>query len=64
MRIRVDLTLCESNGLCMQAAPAVFLLDDDDELVLLQDEVGDDQRQAVLEAVARCPKQAIKAADD
>ena len=35
MRVVVDRDLCESNGLCMAAAPEVFELQDDDTLLIL-----------------------------
>ncbi len=59
MRVVVDYDLCESNALCMQAAPEVFEVRDDDFLYVLQDEPGEDLRAKVEEAVRRCPKQAI-----
>ena len=37
MRVVVDWDLCESNGLCMAAAPEVFELQDDDTLMILQE---------------------------
>jgi len=59
MRVVVDYDLCESNALCMAAAPEVFEVRDDDFLYVLQDEPPEAQRAAVEEAVRRCPKQAI-----
>ena len=38
MRVVVDFDLCESNALCMAAAPEVFEVRDDDFLYVLQDE--------------------------
>jgi ferredoxin len=60
MRVVVDYDLCESNALCMAAAPEVFEVRDDDNLYVLQDEPPEELRSKVLEAVQRCPKQAIK----
>jgi len=59
MRVVVDYDLCESNALCMAAAPEVFEVRDDDFLYLLQDEPPEELREKVEEAVRRCPKQAI-----
>lgn len=59
MRVVVDYDLCESNALCMQAAPEVFEVRDDDLLYVLQDEPAEDLRGKVEEAARRCPKQAI-----
>ncbi len=59
MRIVVDYDLCESNALCLTAAPEVFEVRDDDFLYVLQDEPSEELRAKVEEAVRRCPKQAI-----
>ena len=59
MRVVVDWDLCESNGLCMAAAPEVFQLQDDDTLLVVQETPGESLRAAVAEAVRTCPKQAI-----
>ena len=59
MRIVVDWDLCESNGLCMAAAPEVFQLQDDDTLLVLHETPGESQRVVVAEAIRTCPKQAI-----
>src|SRR4051812_44231349 len=59
MKVVVDFDLCESNALCMAAAPEVFEVRDDDFLYVLQDEPGEELRAKVEEAVRRCPKQAI-----
>ena len=59
MRIVVDWDLCESNGLCMAAAPEVFQLQDDDTLLVLQETPDESQLAAVAEAIRACPKQAI-----
>jgi ferredoxin len=55
----VDRDLCQNHGQCVFAAPQVFELDDDGELVQLQDEVGEDLRANVEEAADVCPTQAI-----
>ncbi len=59
MRIVVDFDLCESNALCMAAAPEVFEVRDDDFLYVLQEEPSEELREKVVEAARRCPKQAI-----
>jgi ferredoxin len=59
MRVVVDFELCESNALCMNAAPAVFEVRDDDLLYVLNEHPPEDQRAAVEAAVRACPKQAI-----
>ncbi len=63
MRVVVDFDLCESNAICMQIAPDVFEVRDDDFLYVLEENPGEDRRAAVAEAAQRCPKQAISAED-
>ena len=59
MRVIVDYDLCESNAICMQIAPDIFEVRDDDFLYVLEEEPAEDRRVALEEAVQRCPKQAI-----
>jgi len=59
MRVVVDFDLCESNALCMGAAPEVFEVRDDDFLYVLQDNPPEELRAKVEEAAHLCPKQAI-----
>ncbi|MGH9054824.1 MAG: ferredoxin [Acidimicrobiales bacterium] len=60
MRVVVDYDLCESNALCMAAAPEVFEVRDDDFMYVLQEEPPEELRTKVELAVQRCPKQALK----
>ena len=63
MRVVVDYDLCESNAICMQIAPDVFEVRDDDFLYVLDENPGDDRRAALEESVQRCPKRAISLED-
>ncbi|MEM7287275.1 MAG: ferredoxin [Actinomycetota bacterium] len=63
-RVVVDFDLCESNAICMQIAPEVFEVRDDDFLYVLIEEPDEDMRAKVEESVQRCPKQAIAIAED
>ena len=63
-KVVVDFDLCESNAVCMDAAPDVFEVRDDDFLYILQERPGPELREAVDMVAARCPKQAIKVEDD
>jgi ferredoxin len=62
MKIVVDYDLCESNALCVKAAPEVFEVREDDNLYLLQEEPSESLRAKVEQAARVCPKQAIKIA--
>ena len=64
MRVVVDYDLCESNALCMAAAPEVFEVRDDDFLYVLDETPPEEMRPKLEEAVRRCPKQAISIAED
>lgn len=59
MRVVVDRDLCESNGLCVAAAPEVFELQDDDTLLVLQETPDESLRGKVADAIRTCPKLAI-----
>lgn len=67
MKVKVDFDLCEANAVCMDVAPEVFKVDDDDNLHLLvkgeSDEVSgelpESQHDKVKEAVRLCPRQAL-----
>lgn len=60
MKIIVDPGACESNGLCVRLCPQVFSLDEDDTLHILDDAPSPDDLTQVLEAVRRCPRQALE----
>jgi ferredoxin len=60
MKVEVDFDLCESNALCVEAAPDVFEVNDDDQLVVLLPNPPESMRKAVQAAVMVCPKQAIQ----
>ncbi len=60
MRIVVDPDLCEGHAQCCAVAPDVFKLDADYAMYLATDHVPEDQRDAVLTAVANCPRQALR----
>jgi len=59
MKVNVDFDLCESNALCMAAAPEVFEVRDDDFLYILDETPPEALRSKVEEAVRACPKAAI-----
>lgn len=59
MKIVVDMSRCEANGVCVRAAPALFQLDEQDQLHLLASEVTPEQRPQAERAVRGCPRQAL-----
>ncbi|MEV0250315.1 ferredoxin [Nocardia sp. NPDC050712] len=60
MKVAVDFDQCEANGICVGFAPDVFELDDEDQLHVLVDDIPADQLEDVKDAVAQCPKAALK----
>lgn len=63
-KIEVDFDACESNALCEAVAPDVFALDDDDDLQVEDPTVTDENRGRVEQAVASCPKSALRIVED
>jgi ferredoxin len=59
MRVEVNFDLCQSNALCMAAAPEVFEVRDDGFLYILQETPDESLRGKVEEAARLCPTQAI-----
>jgi ferredoxin len=58
MEVSVDRDLCEANAVCCGLAPAVFDLDDDEQLVIAAP-IAPAQEDNVRKAVERCPKNAL-----
>ena len=64
MKVIVDLDVCEAHGDCVIAAPEVFDLGDDDDVVtVLQPEPPEDLRDKAKLAEANCPVNAITIED-
>lgn len=63
-KVVVDYGLCEANAICMGINPDVFHLDDDDNLHILQPDITAETETDVLEAVRRCPRQALSIVEE
>lgn len=60
MKVTVDPLRCDAHGVCVDACPQVFALDDGDDVVtLLQREPDETLRESVERAARMCPKAAI-----
>jgi ferredoxin len=59
MRIVVTWPLCDGNGLCAREAPNLLRVDDQDQLHVLQETFGEEDRQRAQAAVRVCPKAAL-----
>ena len=64
MKIRADFDLCEANAMCEALAPDVFEVDDDDYLQILDGTVTEENRTRVEQAVAACPKAALRIVEE
>ncbi|KAA0080102.1 ferredoxin [Mycolicibacterium sp. P9-64] len=60
MKVIVDFVKCTGLGICESMAPDIFEVNDDGQLVLLKEDITDDELQAVEEAVAGCPTEALR----
>lgn len=59
MKIVVDFELCQSHGLCTEAAPELFEVRDDGFLYILNETPAENLRAKVEKAVRECPTGAI-----
>jgi len=59
MRVVVNFDTCQSNALCMGAAPEVFEVRDDGYLYVLNETPDESLRAKVEEAARLCPTQSI-----
>ena len=62
MKIVLDRPRCEGHGLCEEAAPQLMHLDDDGDLVLEREEIGDADAALATAAVRVCPVAALRIA--
>jgi len=61
MRITVDYSPCEGHGQCLLAAPDVFDIPDGaEQVVVLEPDPPEADRERVIRAAAMCPAQAIR----
>jgi len=63
MRPVVNLDRCEGNAYCVNIAPTVFQLADDDYAVVIADPVPAEQEALVEQAIAECPRAALSRED-
>jgi ferredoxin len=63
MRVIVDRDRCEGNAFCVNIAPEVFELDDDEYAVVKTDPVPGEQEALAEQAIAQCPRAALSRED-
>ena len=64
MRIIVDMTLCEANGMCEVVLPEVFVITEEDTLEVRHDQVNKAKLDALEQAIRSCPRRALRLSDD
>jgi len=63
MEVSVDPVMCEANGVCVDIAPDVFDLDDDEVLQVRAGELAGEEAERVTRAVMSCPRNALRVKD-
>ena len=64
MRVSVNMDLCCGHAICVDAAPEVFEMRDDNKAHVLAEHFGEESRAYIEEAVRICPQMAIDAYED
>ena len=64
MKVLVDRKLCEANGRCVEVAPEVFEVRDDDKAHVLVEQPNATLKSKLELAVRMCPRQAIAISED
>jgi ferredoxin len=64
MKVILDELKCDAVGVCVDACPEVFALDDDEDVArVLEAGPAESLRESVLRAAGLCPKAAIEIED-
>ena len=62
--LRADFAACQGYANCVMAAPSIYDIDDDGTVVLLKEEISEEERVKVEEAVKSCPVSALSIEDE
>jgi ferredoxin len=63
MRVVVDRDRCEGNAICVGIAPDLFVLDEDDYVMVMKDPIPADEEALAEQAIADCPRAALTRKD-
>ncbi len=63
MKAEIDLSLCEGHARCMESAPNLFEVGDDDYSHVLVDEIPEEEQANARRAEQTCPRAAITITD-
>ncbi|MBA3279389.1 MAG: ferredoxin [Geodermatophilaceae bacterium] len=61
---KADFEACQGYANCVMAAPTVYDIDDDGTVVLLKEQISEEERSKVEEAVKSCPVSALSIEDE
>ena len=64
MKITCNFGVCTGNGLCEDAAPDYFEVQDNGDLAILREQVDPDNLADLERAVTGCPTQALELVDE
>ncbi|MDD7812807.1 ferredoxin [Mycolicibacter sinensis] len=64
MRVEVDLDRCEGNAICVGIDPDLFDLNDDEQAVVKMAPVPADREAHAMQAIAECPRAALRRVED
>jgi ferredoxin len=62
-QLKADIGACQGYSNCVDAAPDVYDIDDDGVVVLLREEITEEERPRIEEAVRSCPVSALTIED-
>lgn len=64
MRVEVDLDRCEGNAICVGIDPDLFELNDDEQVAVKVTPIPADREKHAQQAVAECPRAALREVGD
>jgi len=64
VKVHANLGKCEGYANCVISAPAVFSIDDDNVVIVVDEQPAESQRAGVEEAVRNCPVDALRIEED
>jgi ferredoxin len=64
VKLVVNWSLCDGNGVCAKEAPELLQMDDQDFLIVRSYAVTEDLRRKMEAAVRACPKRALSIVPD
>lgn len=60
MKVKVNKDSCIGCGACISISPSVFEINDEGVSTVIVDEIGEDLKEEVIDAIDSCPTSAIE----